>query len=257
MLTDHGYLVKQPVNARKGAYTASFHMLGWKALLELQGEKAGPRQLARPSPTVLDYLLLRNELYAEARRAGWYVASPVLVTPGSEAEARYLKLFRAWVEMELRRKLLQAQRDSPADALRFQAEIDNLGRLLPTSLSWEFLMRVDERRQPSEYVILGLDDPRRSVGKQVDAIPTDGLERARLLVRDAESRYDTTKREVFFVSSRLAAWRRAAARRLGEDLVHADDKNNALPPDASGALFPDLWSKKIASFNAFASKGAA
>lgn len=251
VLADHGYLEKQPVNERRGAFTGSFYQLGWKALRTLHADKAAPRLLARPSAPMLAYLLFRNEVFAEARRAGWFVASPVLVTP--ESEARFLKQFRVWVEAELQRKLAAVEGRSAADAMRVKAELDRLDQFVPKQLTWDFLMRFDARGQPTDYVVLGVDDPRVSVTKQVALVPILGLERARLLIRDSESRYDTTKREVYFESTRLMAWRRAAQRRLGEQLVAEDLANTRLAPEVPGALFPDLWAKKIASYSAFPS----
>lgn len=240
-LTRNGLLRPQLVRPDRGRFSPTFYALTSPALRILKRER-DRHLLARPPQHVLEYLLFRNDVYAAARAAGWIVASPVLTPP--DFHGRALETFRAWAADAKKREVheLQAAGRPPAEVARAAQALERLPRFLPTALTFEFLLRRSERSP--EVILLVIDDPRRAVKVQAQNLPHADPERriqlpdgvslvlpgVRLLLRDAESRYDTAGRTVYRPSPRLRAWRRQLAERFGENAVavQSTDDLNAL-----------------------------
>ncbi|NTX67639.1 hypothetical protein HUA74_44030 [Myxococcus sp. CA051A] len=210
-LVKHGYLAREPENPSLGARTRSVYRLR-NAGVTAAGEAGNTYLLQRPPPEVLKYLLLRNDVYAAARAAGWRIASTVL-SPAHER--RYLELHGVWTALRMRKAYEALQRGGAGPAA-LQAAADDIRQLratLPTALTWEYLYRQDSTGAPVEVVLLVVDDPRRSVPAQLAQLPGIGLEDAGLLLRDIGSTYDLSTGLVT-ESERIGRWRKLLAARF-------------------------------------------
>jgi hypothetical protein len=243
-LVETGYLRAALIEPGKGPFSAFYYQLASRGLAVIGREK-DRYLLARPPQHVLRFLLFRNDIYAAARNAGFHVGSPIL-TPIPD-QPSYLDLFRQWAVDSKRRHLssLEAARAPQVDLIRARQDLERLPRFLPQQLKFEFLVRVDGVRAPSEMILLVIDNPTRRIDRapasrrprrtaQIQDLPTVVLPGLRLCLRDAQSRYDLIKHELFLTSGRLRKWRRLLAAKYGEDFLATD------------TLFPDLWANRIA-----------
>lgn len=199
--------------------------------LRLLGRENERYLLARPPQHILEYLLYRNEVYATARADGWHIGSPVLTPPGDHG--RYLQLFAHWARA---RTDLELARASGAERLRLQQELERLPLFAPKQLTFEFALRVDAGRRPTDLALLILDDPRRSIEAQLQDLPTSLPVGTTLVLRDHLSALDEAAAAVR-PSSRLRRWQRALAKRFGADAL-----SNEL-------LWPRLWARRIRAVN--------
>jgi hypothetical protein len=233
-LVRNRWLVMDAVSPTRGAATPHFYRLSHQALRAL-GLESKVGLLQRPAQHVLEYLLLRAEVYARARAAGWYVGSPVFLAPSQHAAA--LHHFHGWLKGRAleRYKSAQQRRASPAQLADFKAAIEQLPRFLPTELGFEFLYRADREGRVSQVVLLLVDDVRRSVVAQVDALPLVARADCPVLIRDCDSVWNPDTGSLHFTGARLLDFRRALARRFGEGPLSAD------------AVLPAVWARSTRS----------
>lgn len=154
-MAEEGFITGFLTHPEKGGYSGVYYRLAGKGLrtLGLQHEKS---LLRRPPHQVLRYLLLRNEVYARARAAGWHVISPVL-SP-DEVHGELLARFGRYV----RRQLEERVRNSVPGA---ELDLQRLETFLPSHLSFDCLLQVDQSKRREELVLVVVDDPRRAVVK--------------------------------------------------------------------------------------------
>jgi hypothetical protein len=227
-----GYLRCALLRPSEGARSRHFYSPTPKGL-RLLGLEASRSLVLRPPQHVLEYLVFRNEVYATARANGWLVGSPILSRPKDRPQ--FLELFRRWATGTKAAQLAQAKAGAfaAAEVLRLEQDLERLPRFLPTELTFELLVRVSTGLVPTALVLLLIDDVRRSVERQVEALPAayDGLS---ICLKDSQSRYDTARRELYWTSPRLKRWRCALAARYGDEVLETD------------TLFPDLWARRLA-----------
>lgn len=185
--------------------------------------------LVRPQQHILEYLLLRNDVYARARAEGWHIGSPIFTPPADHG--RYLELFHRWATEQQQRELARTD-VSPAERLRAHQDFERLPLFLPKALTFEFLVKVGPDRAPAEVALVVIDDPRRSIERQIDGLPAFSPPRMRLVLRDTSSRYDPERQQLTQPSARLRKWRRLLTGRLGEEVT------------TKAELFPELWARK-------------
>lgn len=218
-LVRQGWLVMDAVAPTRGAATAHFYRPSHQALRALKLEqKVG--LIKRPAQHVLEYLLLRAEVYARADAAGWYIGSPLYLAPEKHAAAlgRFSDFLR--VRALDRYKAAQARRAPAAQLLELKAEIDRLPAFLPKELTFEFLFRVDPKSHHTTSVVLLLvDDVRRAVASQVEDLPLAAKADCPILIRDCDSVWNTDARTLAFTGTRLTELRRAVSARFGDFLT--------------------------------------
>jgi hypothetical protein len=211
-LVRQGWLVVDAVSPSRGAASPQYYRLSYRALVALGlSQKVG--LLQRPAQHVLEYLIFRAGAYADAVAAGWLVGSPIFLAPEKRPDAL------AHLNKYLRGRALQRYRaaqvaQAPAEELiRMQTELERLPAFLPRELAFEFLARLDKTHAVSTAVLLLVDDVRRSVAAQVDALPIAAKDDCPVLIRAA--------------GARLAALRAAVIARLGPQALAVDV---VLPP---------------------------
>ncbi len=246
-LVSEGYLKADLHEPPKGRVSVHFYQLTHRALSFL-GKPANSTLLARPAQHVLDYLLLRNDVWAHARAAGYELASPLLLDVAHHARA--LKVVETWGALRARKELarLKATPGVSPDALtRAEEEIRRVSLFAPKALSFDFAYRLSPQQLPEDLVLVIVDDPRRQVARrgrsmpkkpsktppQVDGLPQLGFHGDRLLLRDAQSRWNVPEARLQAPSTRYLEWKKALAQRYGRDFLATD------------TLFPDLWAHRL------------
>lgn len=239
-LEEAGFLKVDLVDPSRGAVAKHFYRLAYRGLRELNRDPtthtlerpSDTNLLKRPSQFVLEYLLFRNEVYARARSEGWHIGSPVF-TPSAD-QGRYLALFRHWAlgAAQAEVETVSARLHGAADAIRARQFLERLPRFLPSALTFEFLVRINSKREPKELVLLVMDDPRRSVESQIGQLP-GALPGLRLILRDTESRFDVAQDRLVATSRRLRRWQRLLVDRYGSEILKTD------------TLFPELWARVV------------
>lgn len=229
-LVRHRWLVMDAVAPSRGAATAHYYRLGYRALRPLGVEKR-VTLLQRPAQHVLEYLLFAAEVYARAIAAGWYVGSPAFLAPKNHAAAlaRFCEFLKRRALERL--KAAEARHAPPAELLEARRSAEQLPKFLPQQLNFEFLYRLDARGQTDTIVLLLVDDVRRSVASQVAALPLVARADCGLLVRDNDSVWDAQTQALAFAGPRLPELRRAVAARFGEAFLSTDTE------------FAQLWAR--------------
>ncbi|OJH33911.1 hypothetical protein BON30_46140 [Cystobacter ferrugineus] len=272
-LAEDGFLKAALTQPEKGGYSGIYYRLGGKGLRAL-GIPEDKNLLRRPPVQVLRYLLLRNEVYAQAREAGWHVVSPTLFDESHHPE----------LLVQVRRWFLQGAREHAAQGNRQAQRQFEMG--VPNQLTFDCLLRYDAgRKRASALVLVVVDDVRRAIvpvkrstlvkdtkvrcercGSEMKKYQStdsaflrcvtarcDGqvklprpalaqsedlplfLPGAGLVLRDTSSRWNTTTQTLEWASPRLRQWRRVLARQYGKELLDTD------------TLFPGLWSQRTHS----------
>lgn len=214
-LAEEGFLKSAPSHPEKGGFSGLYYRLGGKGLRAL-GLGENKELLRRPSAPVLRYLLLRNEVFARGRHAGWRVVSPLLFEPV----------------------------DHPALLAELEPCLEFLSD--PPRLTFDCLLGLaPEGGSVPSLVLLVVDDVRRAILPtartpltlaQAEELPALGPG-GRLLLRDTDSRWDPST-STLEASPRLRQWRRVLSRRYGPESLETD------------TLFPDLWSWRVRSSGA-------
>jgi hypothetical protein len=153
LLEREGYIRASLTRPEKGGFSGIYYRLAYRGLVAL-GIPHELSLLRPPAPHILRYLLFRNDVYAAARQAGWYVGSPVLNAPA--VHEALLKRFHAYVTRQYEKRVEQRLPGA-------ELELQRLPAFLPKVLTFEFLLKLDERNYPAELVLLVLDDPRRAI----------------------------------------------------------------------------------------------
>ncbi len=220
VLVRNGWLVMDAVAPQRGASAPRYYRPSHQALRAMQLEKR-VGLLQRPAQHVLEYLLFRTEVYARARAAGWWVGSSTFLSPTSATRA--LETFHSFLKGRAltRFKAAEAKR-VPAAISDARTALEQLPAFLPTKLDFEFLYRVDAKNRPSQLVLLLVDDVRRSVAAQVDALPLVARHDCSILIRDCDSVWNPDTSALHFTGARLLDLRRAVASRFGEALLATD-----------------------------------
>lgn len=248
-LVTEGYLQAQPYRPPKGRASSHFYQLTHRALGFL-GQSPSSSLLARPAQHVLDYLVLRNEVWAQLRAEGYEVASPLLLDAAHHPKA--LKVVETWAVLQGRKELarLKAQSGVSPDALsRAEQDIRRIPLFAPKALTWDFAYRLNAKHLPDELLLVVVDDPRRQVSRrsgkaparpsksrpQLEGLPPPGFAGDRLLLRDSESRWSVKAARLSALSKRLIDWRAALTQRYGRPFLATD------------TLLPDLWAHRIAA----------
>lgn len=230
-LVEEHLLRAEPWRPEAGSCAVYFYRLTRSALAYL-GLPLRPALLARPVQYVLDYLLLRNDVWAAARRDGYELAIRDLLEP--EHHARALKVLETWALLRARAKLdrLRSQPRPDPEALH-QAEqaLERTRLLAPKALTFDFAYRLGPKNLPSEILLLVIADPRASVCD--DDLPPKGYHGDRLLLRDSESRWNSAEDRLLVASPKLLRWRWALSKRYGRDFLSTD------------TLWPDLWAHRV------------
>jgi hypothetical protein len=233
-LVRNGFLRMEPVWPERGRYSAFYYQLAHAGLRAVRREK-DRNLLARPPQHVLEYLLLRNDVYAAARRDGWIVASPLLTR--SDLHATALETFRTWALETKRAEIrdMQVRGRHPVEVARALQELERLPRFLPSTFNFEYLARRGGSGRVGEMALLIVDDPRRAVRRQAANLPSRAVlvPGLRLVLRDSESRFDLASRVLYRPSSRLRTWRRTLAAHYGEEFLATD------------TLWPDVWAHRV------------
>jgi hypothetical protein len=154
-LAEEGFIKSWLTHPEKGGYSGIYYRLGGKGLRVL-GASEDKSLLRRPPPLVLRYLLLRNEVYARAREAGWHVLSPVLSV--EEIHPKLLEHFHSFWRRQLEARVREGQ-------LAAREELDRLDIYLPKELTFDSLLRADKNWRMESLVLVIVDDPRRTVVK--------------------------------------------------------------------------------------------
>ncbi len=234
----HGLLRTGLARPSRGAYSPVYYQLTVPGLAALQREHE--RYLAqRPRQHILEYLIFRSEVHATVRAAGWYVASPD-VTPEA-AQPRYLAVFARWAKRDRQRHLERLSQEiaTPACVLMAaQLDAERVEKFLPSSLTFEFIVRLDEAREPVDLALLIVDDPRRSIRAQLEELPGELHPGMRIVLRDHKTHYDTISGRTYKDNPRLAEWRLALEKRYPSEPASAEV---LLAREARDPLFPDLW----------------
>jgi len=246
-LVRNRFLVTEPIWPHRGCFSAYHYRLASAGLQAIRRDR-DRHLLARPSQSILEYLLFRNEVYAAARRAGWFIASPVLTRADLHPVA--LDTFRQWAirakEQEVNE--LRAAGRPEAEVARADQDLERLPRFLPQTFGFEYLMKRADGRV-TDIVLLVIDDPRRAIQRPkglASHLPHVERERVlqvngrsvalpglRLLLRDAQSVYDLGRGELFRPSPRLRALRRVLAEQYGQEFLATD------------TLFPGVWAHRV------------
>ncbi|WP_158627685.1 replication-relaxation family protein [Corallococcus sp. AB038B] len=244
-LTEQGYLRADKARPARGRAALYFYQLTHRGL-SLLGMPPTSTVLARPEPAILDYLLLRNDVWAAFRCAGFEVVTPVLLE--LEHHPRALAVVAAWAKLQAHKHLVTLQRDGAApDALeKAQKDVERSALFAPKELTFSFAYRLTAKKLPEDLVLLVVDDPRRAVARkgraavgrakraQVEELPLLGYHGDRLLLRDSESRWDVALARLRTPSQRHAEWMAALRKRYG-----------AAALATLNADFPDLWAHKF------------
>jgi len=246
-LVRNRFLVTEPTWPDRGCFSAYHYRLASAGLLAIHRDR-DRNLLARPSQWILEYLLFRNEVYATARRGGWFIASPLLTREDLHPMA--LDTFRQWAIRAKEREVheLRAAGRPENEVARAAQDLERLPRFLPQTFDFEYLMKRADGRV-TDLVLLVIDDPRRAIQRPkglASHLPHVERERVlqvngrsvtlpglRLLLRDAQSVYDLGQRKLFRPSPRLRAWRRVLAEQYGREFLATD------------TLFPDLWARRV------------
>lgn len=253
-LVRDGYVRMDLVRRERGRFSPAFYALASKGVATVRREAQRSLLLSRPPQRILEYLLLRNEVFARARGDGWLIASPVLASP--DALTRYRQVFNDWALDAKARELaeVQARSWSPMDVAQVRRDAEQLSAFLPKALTFDFLVKMDRSGRARDVVLLLIDDPRRSVTRQgaSSVLPsvsplrslTDRRTRQpytlpglRLLLRDTLSEYDVGTLTLARASPRLRAWRRLIVEKYGE--------TGGQQLLATDTLFPDVWARRI------------
>jgi|GEM_PF-4443069 len=231
-MVEEGFLKEAPAQPEKGGFSGFYYRLGGKGLRTL-GVPEDKNLLRRPPVPVLRYLLLRNELYAQARLAGWDILSPLLF-PEALHESLLARV-REWIHLRLEDRVARGEGGA-------RAALERLPDLMPPRLSFDCLMRHDAvTHRPSALVLVVVDDIRRAIAptKGSSASPLAQCEElplflpdAGLVLRDTASRWNTTTRTLEVESPRLRQWRRLLTRRYGKELLDTE------------TLFPEVWAHR-------------
>lgn len=223
-LCEDGFLKAALTHPEKGGYSGIYYRLGGKGLraLRIPEEK---ELLRRPVLSVLRYLLLRNEVYARAREAGWRVHSPLLFPEDKHPEV-LRQLHPWWGE-----RLEAGEAGEGEGELRFTFDCLTRGEPGGVEGSALVLVVVDDVRRaiaPSRRAPISEAPRARAQSEDLPPLPPG----ARLLLRDTGSRWNASSHGLDRVSPRLRQWRRALASRYGEAFLD------------TGTLFPELWSER-------------
>lgn len=141
------------IHPERGTVSAVYYRLAYRGLVAA-GVPESRHLMMPPTQHVLRYLLLRNEVYARARAAGWQVISPTL-----SAEALHPQLLQqvhTWV-----RERLEARRRA-GDAAAAE-QLQRLTTLLPARLAFDCLLRTGGDSVPSSLVLVVVDNPSRAL----------------------------------------------------------------------------------------------
>lgn len=230
-LVKHGWLVMDAVVPSRGAATAHYYRPSHQALRALKLEHKKLTLLQRPVQHVLEYLLLRAEVYARARAAGWYVGSPVYLPEAKRPDA--LNLFNAFLRSRSleRYKAAQANRASPAQLNDLKSALDQLPLFLPKELTFEFLYKADAKGAVLEVVLLLVDDVRRAVASQVNALPLSAKLDCTVMIRDCDSVWNSDGASLSFTGVRLVDMQRAVAERFRNELA------------VNSSILPEVWAR--------------
>jgi len=221
-LVRHNWLVMDAVAPTRGAATAHFYRPSHHALRVMKlDKKLGLIQ--RPAQHVLEYLLARAEVYARAVAAGWYVGSHIFLRPEHHDDA--LKRFNGYLKTRALDRLnkAQAKRLAPAQLLELNTALAQLPHFLPKELNFEFLYKIDAgTKHTTGVALLLVDDVRRSVSSQVDALPLVAKLDCSVMIRDCDSVFNPDTQSLHFTGTRLGELRRAVAARFGDAFVGTD-----------------------------------
>lgn len=239
----HGLVQTSLVRPSRGAYSPVYYQVAYGGL-EALGRVKETNLLKRPRQHILDFLIFRNEVYAQARAEGWRLAVRELV-PDTD-HARYLALYVAWAKAARHAyyEQLRARGAGHAELQVAKVDYERVEKYAPTALTFDFLLKLGADGVPSEVALLVVDDPRRSIAAQVEDLPSELHPGIRLVLRDHRTRYDLAAKTTYRVNPRLAQWRLAITRRYttlpftGEKLLAEADAH---------PLFPDLWAVRTAA----------
>lgn len=230
-LVAQGWLAMDAVAPHRGAAAPHYYRPSYKALRHLGLEKK-LGLIQRPAQHVLDYLLFRAEIYARAEQGGWYIGSPIFLQ--SEKHSVVLARFCEYLKRRAleRYKAAQANAASSAILLQLRAEIERLPLFLPKELTFEFLYQVDSKTaQTTSVVLLLIDDVRRSIKSQVEALPLAAKQNCEIVIRDCESVWNPDEGAHAFVGRRLIDLRQAVTSRFGDELQE------------SPLVLPSVWGR--------------
>lgn len=220
VLVRNGWLVMDAVAPQRGASAPRYYRPSHRALRAMQLEKR-VGLLQRPAQHVLEYLLFRTEVYARARAAGWWVGSSTFLAPA--AAGRALETLHSFLKARALARFRAAEaKRLPAPIAEARTALEQLPAFLPAKLDFEFLYRVDAKNRPSHVVLLLVDDVRRSVVSQVDALPLVARHDCGILIRDCDSVWNPDTRSLHFTGARLVDLRRGVSSRLGAPLLDTD-----------------------------------
>lgn len=221
-LVRQGWLVADAVTPMRGRASAHYYRPSHQALCAMKlGHKNG--YLQRPAQHVLEYLLLRAEVYARAVAQGWYIGSPTYLPEDKHAAAlAHLAGFLRQRALD-RFKTAQTKRASAAQLLELRTAVEQLPHFLPKALTFEFLYRVDKATgRTTEVVLLLVDDVRASVARQVACLPLAAKTDCSIFIRDCDSVFNPDTKSFVLQGLRLGELRRAVAKRFGDALLTTD-----------------------------------
>lgn len=230
-LVAQGWLVTDAIVPSRGTATAYYYRPSFQALASM-GLASKVGYLQRPPQHVLEYLLFRVDVYVQARAAGWFVASPYFLAPAQHAGAlTHLNHFLQSRAQE-RLRVAQAEHAAPARVAELKVALERLPHFAPKALTFEFLFRADPRGRVSDVVLLLVDDVRRSVAAQVDALPLAAKGECRVLIRDCDSVWNAEANAPHLLGPRLGDLRRAVSQRFLGELPEAD-------------VLPHVWAHSV------------
>lgn len=231
-LVAKGWLVTDAIVPSRGTATAYYYRPSFQALGSM-GLASKVGYLQRPPQHVLEYLLFRVDVYVQARAAGWFVGSPHFLAPAQHAGA--LAHFNAFLQARALERVRTAETEhaAPARIAELKLALERLPHFTPKELGFEFLFRTDPKRRVSDVVLLLVDDVRRSVAAQVDALPLAAKGECRVLIRDCDSVWNAETNAPHLLGPRLGDLRRAVSQRFLGALPEAD------------AVLPDVWAHSV------------
>ena len=240
----HGLLQTGLVRPSRGAYSSVYYQAAHAGLVAL-GREAEKHLLRRPRQHILEYLVFRAEVYATVRHAGWHIGSPVL-TPRADQQ-RYLALFRRWAKQDRERyhaELCQRRGTPQSVLMAARQDAERVEKFAPRELTFEFILKVNDAREPVGLALLVLDDPRRSVRAQLSQLPGELHPGMRIILRDHRTRYYTLTGRTYLDNPRLRQWKLALARRYTTEPAAAEE---LFARELRDPLFPDLWAVRTAA----------
>lgn len=168
-LVKNRYISTERIRPDRGAYSKIYYRLANRGLVAI-GRAEDTRLITRPPQHVLEYLLFRNSVYAEALASGWLVATPVLHPPSNHGAllARFGDYVRAqWAE---RIRVLEQKKVSANAVAMEKADFARIDKELPSALTFDFLVRfapgAGPADTPSDVVLVVVHDPRRAIVRE-------------------------------------------------------------------------------------------